>query len=363
MNIVLLTAHDIAEFDDLRMFTDMGHDVFSIGAYTDPQHPAAVLRPPLDVTAHPELAALCVVQREKHADDPMEVEIAGQRQKVIDWAKADLHPDIIDWADVIIVHHYLESWVVRQWDRIRRKRVIWRTCGQSNALLEETMAILRRDGLQIVRYSPREELAFRRLGVFAGQDAFIRFGKYPSDYGPWNGEDLHVGNVTQNMAGRGEFCGLYFWLAATRGLPVKPAGLQSEALPGGLGALTYDEMLAYLRNIRCYLYTGTQPASYTLALIEAMLSGVPVVSMPGDEWWMPDLFEGPDIVGRSAGPGQTAAWLDGYLRDIDLAREHGEIGRQKAIALFGIDTIAPQWQAFLEGATVEFSHASQTVTA
>lgn len=225
------------------------------------------------------------------------------------------------------------------------------------------MGRLRQDGLQIVRYSPAEQQAFSRLGVYAGSDALIRFGKHPSDYGPWIGDDAVVGNVTQNMAGRGEFCGLSFWLSATRGLPVRPAGLDSEALPNGLGALSYPKMIEYLRHLRAYLYTGTQPASYTLALIEAMLSGIPVASMPADEWWIPDLFEGPSLVGRSAGPGQTAAWLDAWLRDPDLARRDGEVGRQKAIGLFGMETIAPQWQAFLDGSLIEFSNARATVTA
>lgn len=372
MNILLLTAHDIAEYDDVRMFTDMGHDVFSIGAYTEPMKPASVMRPQLDVKTHPDLAQRCIEQREKHEGESDRVFVAGQVHNIVDWAKADLHPDIIDWADVIICHHYLESWIVRQWGRIKHKRVIWRTCGQSNALLEETMAPLRAEGLQIVRYSPKEEEAFTRLGVFAGQDALIRFGKYPSDYGPWIGDDPVVGNVTQNMAGRGEFCGLYFWLAATKGLSVKPAGLQSEPLPGGIGALSYPDMIDYLRHIRAYLYTGTQPASYTLGLIEALLTGVPVVSMGSGPWWIPDLFEGPEIA-RPANMGDAdyhpndPAWVRALLTELlspdSDAVDHFRDQRQRAIEMFGIETIAPQWQAFLDGAVTEFSTARVSVTA
>ncbi len=353
MNILLLLSHDIAEYDDLRMLSDLGYDVFSIGAYTDPPNTPSTARPPLDIPAHPDLAARCEEQREKHRDDPMQVFTSGQTHNIIDWAKADLHQDVIDWADVIICHHYLESWIVRQWDRLREKRVIWRTCGQSNAFLEETMGELHKDGLQIVRYSPAEERAFSRLGVYAGADTLIRFGKYPSDYGPWIGDDLHVGNITQNMAGRGEFCGYPFWLRATQGLPVKPAGIDSDGwmdngiprpgVPGGIGALSYPDMLDYLRHIRTYLYTGTQPASYTLALIEAMLSGVPIVSMPSDEWWIPDLFEGPELVEMSGGPNATRSWLAQFIADEDKARAHGDMLRQKAVDLFGIEKIGRQW--------------------
>lgn len=348
MNILLLTAHDIAEYDDLRMLTDLGYDVFSIGAYTDPANHLGGLRPPLDVPAYPELAALCEIQRQKHANDPMTMHVGRVDVNVVDWAKADLHLELIDWADVLICHHYEEAWLVGQWDRIRHKRVIWRTCGQSDARKEEVMGRLHDDGLQIVRYSPKEQVAFTRLGVFAGQDALIRFGKYPSDYGPWIGDDPVVGNVTQNMAGRGQFCGLYWYLEATRDLPCKPAGPESERLPGGIGALPYEEMLAYLTHIRAYIYTGTQPASYTLGLMEAMLAGVPVVSIGPEEMWVPDLFEGHEIAHRySDTPSGANIILRGYL---DFDEQAAAVSaRTRAIAwdLFAVSRVGPQWLRFL----------------
>ena len=154
------------------------------------------------------------------------------------------------WGDVIICHHVEEAWIVNQWPRLRDKRVIWRTCGQSDARKEEVMRPLHDDGLQIIRYSPREKDAFTRLGVFAGQDDLIRFGKYVGDYGPWIGDDITVGNVTQNMAGRGEFCGLHWYRAATQDLPAKPAGPFSEPLTGGVRGLTSPAVLDYLLRVR-----------------------------------------------------------------------------------------------------------------
>ena len=47
MNLLLLLAHSIAEYDDVRMFSDLGYDVFSIGAYTNPANPGDNLRPAL----------------------------------------------------------------------------------------------------------------------------------------------------------------------------------------------------------------------------------------------------------------------------------------------------------------------------
>jgi hypothetical protein len=268
MNVLLLTSHSIAEYDDLRMLSDLGYDVFSIGAYTNPGQPGDDKRPALpDVPYHADFEALCWEQRARHeGDDP---------GFVIDWAKGDVHPAIVDWADAIIVHHFPEAWIAGQWDRIRDKRVIWRTCGQSDPRLEAAMARL--DGLEIVRYSPKE----RNLGNYAGETTLIRFGKYPEDWGGWTGHWPVVGNVSQHAPephGRDDALNWRFWEEATQGLPRTFAGPHSEKI-GGLGALPYDEMRDYLRRIRAYLYTGTQPASYTLGLIEAMMTGVPVVSI------------------------------------------------------------------------------------
>lgn len=358
MNILLLASHAVAEYDDLRMFTDLGYDCFAPGGYEVPGQEGEGIRPPLpDAPHHPDLVARL-----------QEVRAArGEPGTMIDWGKAALHDDIIDWADVIIVHHFVDRWIGLQWDRIKHKRVIWRTCGQSNAALEDFMSQFA--GLQVVRYSPAERRHFERLGSFAGEDALIRFGKYPDDYGPWIGDNYgkhggDVANVTQDMAKRGDACGLGFWLAATEGLPTRPAGPGSEELRGGVGSMPYPAMLEYLRRSRAYLYTGTRPASYTLGLIEAMLSGVPVVSIGsrawGAEWGGEDLFEvdglshenrlEPAILAKDRcfdDPAQAKAALRTILDYPDKAANISRGQRSRAIELFGIDTIGAQWKAFL----------------
>lgn len=350
MNLLILSSHAILEYDDLRLFSDLGYDVFIPGAYSDPSHPGVEFgrepfRPPLpNAPHHPELDALCHEQRVKHDGQPADFGI-------VDWAKADLHPDLIEWADVIMVNCFPEAWIGFQWDQIKHKRVIWRTIGQSNPALEHEMR--RFGGLEIVRYSPAERRAFEPLGVFAGEDAMIRFCKYPSDFGPWVGDDLAVGNVTQNLDIRGDHCGLSFWQAATEGLPVKLAGLGSERM-GGLGSLSYPAMLDYLSHLRCYLYLGTQPASYTLGLMEAMLAGVPVVSIGPEGMWMPALFEGHEVLDQTTEngwdygePGWARDTLRLFLGSFVDAEMYGTLQRAKAIRLFSPEVIGPQWLAYL----------------
>lgn len=338
MNILLLTSHSIAEYDDLRMLTDLGYNVFSIGAYTDPRNPNDDKRPPLSfLPVQPALEDLCVAQREKHAGEDTGF--------VIDWAKGDLHPDLIDWADAIICHHFPVPWIQAQWPKLVRKRVIWRTCGQSNADLERSMGPYRRDGLQIVRYSPKE----RNLGHYAGEDTIIRFGKYLSDFPEWTGEERQVVNVTQHLYQRHPFTNWEFWEVATADLPRLACGPGSEVI-GGAGELRTDEMYQMLARSRAYLYTGTQPASYTLGLMEAMLVGIPTVSI-GPSWMMlPELFEGHELTGFAfEDPEAAASLLRVWINDEEAAKAVSVYQQSVAIREFSIDVVGPQWRAFLDG--------------
>src|SRR5262245_7727361 len=362
MNILLLASHAVAEYDDLRMFTDLGYDCFAPGGYEFPSQALENMRPALpNAPSHPELVQRLYEVRSER----------GEPGPAIDWGQAALHDDIIDWADVIIVHHFPDRWIAGQWDRIKHKRVIWRTCGQSDPRLEQFMAPFVLEGMEIVRYSPRERIAFG--DNFAGEHAVIRFGKYPADYGPYKGDwtmgsarecdvilpfdELEptpfVGNLTQDMAQRGDMAGLWAWREFTAGLPTAPAGKGSGDLePTGLGMLPYETMLRYLAGMRVYFYTGTVPASYTLNLIEAMLSGTPVVTVGPkvdrvEDQWIHMLDESGDIAPYSRigmlGPDVFKV----YLANLDFARERGEDMRQRAVELFDVATIGQQWREFL----------------
>lgn len=335
MKLLLLLAHSIEEHDQLRLLAGAGYDVFSLGGYIDPAHPHDPKRPALpDVPRHPELAAI--------------VDGLGTPDNLTA-AKERIPDELLDWADVIICHHYEHRWIVPQWDRIRHKRVIWRTVGQSVEHNERMMAPLRSQGLEIVRYSPREA----NIPGYAGSDALIRFYKDPAEWCGWTGEQAHVINITQHLYQRDPYTNWRYWEAATKGLPRLAMGPGSEAI-GGPGELGYSEMLAALRSARVYLYTGTQPASYTLGLIEAMMTGTPVI--PIGRGWMdlfaysPELFEAPDILGRSYdNPDEARDVLAAFLREPTLARIYSSYGRARAIELFGMATIAQQWAAYLGG--------------
>ena len=112
MNVLLLLAHAVEEFDQVRLLSALGYDVFSIGAYETPGAPGTTLRPALpDAPDHPELRQACWDVRHAHRDDEMIVD----GRHVVDWAKFELPDAVLDWADVIVCHHLEHTWLVPQW--------------------------------------------------------------------------------------------------------------------------------------------------------------------------------------------------------------------------------------------------------
>lgn len=340
--IVQCLSHAVESYDQLKLYTEMGYEAVDIGGYIDPRNPHVPIRPPI-----PNAPFVPEIKTAIDALDTRDNLRAAQEyipSAVLEWLGDD---------GVLIYHHYLDR-LYNQWGHIRDwmrgssgRRVVWRTVGQS-VTNNETQAIpYRLEGLEIVRYSPKEW----NIPSFAGADALIRFYKDPAEWGGWTGDMAHVVNFTQCLRQREPYTNWKFWDEATKGLPARPYGPGSEEIDGA-GETSWTKMRQVLRRARAYLYTGTQPASYTLGLIEAMMTGVPVVSIgPG---WMnvfpygSELFEGHELAGFwSDDPIQARGMLAEILSDEAHAAEISRSQRARAIELFGKQAIAEQWRAFL----------------
>lgn len=342
MNIALLGAHNIEEYDSLSLLTELGYDCFAIGGYSNPAEPVELLRPAIPNAPYfPDLEAACHAKRVEHEKDG---EVLPNGRAVIDWAKADLPDEVLDWADVIMVSAFEHTWIAPQWARLKEsgKRIVWRTIGQSGPDNERLMRPFHDDGLEIVRYSPNEA----SLPNYAGEDALIRFYKDPDEWAGWTGEVGVVTNVTQGLYQRHPFTNWEYWSLATGDLPNLPVGQGSEVL-GGPGVVSFEMMKKVLRSSRCYLYTGTQPASYTLGFIEAMMTGIPMVSITKAWMQQPLLFEADELVTAQTDPADAASLLRLYLNDHDAAALEGATQRQRAIDLFGKAAIGKLWRLFL----------------
>lgn len=340
MKIHYLSCHEILEYDEVRLLTDLGHDVFSNGAYLDPEGHITLKRPGIPkLIAWPKLA-----------------EIAANTPKTA------LTAELIDPFDVLIVMHTPEQ-IISNWDRIKHKRVIWRTIGQSTQSIEKKLERMRSEGLQIVRYSPKE----RNIPGYIGEDALIRFYKDPGEFCGWVGDSDEVVNFTQSLKGRGQHVHYEEIMGSIAGFNSKVYGTDNDNLGAWNGGLvSFTKMLEVLKHARVFVYGGTWPASYTLSIIEAMMLGIPVVTIDRTlaqnvSYNDFEYFEADEIVehGVSGFVGHSVQEMRGYIErlvnDYSLAQEISKTGRKRAIELFGRDQISDQWRKFLE----EGAHASQ----
>lgn len=328
MKLLYLSCHSILEYDELKLFEELGIDYFALGSYIDPQKPVDPIRPPLTKQVDPEL-----------------LKIAPDRRNI--------PKEFFDLFDVIVVMH-IPEWIYDNWEKMKHKTVIWRSIGQSTSVIERKMWHYRQEGLKIVRYSPHEAY----IPETAGADAIIRFYKDPEEFKGYTGTQRQIITLAQDMKNRAEYCNYDTFLKITEGLPTKLYGNRNEAsgeLNGGF--LTYEGMKQIMRDNRVYIYTGTQPASYTLNFIEALMTGIPVVAI-GDAFANSlniagKTYEVHTIINNAVNGfvsndiNKLKEYARRLLDDERLARRIGNMGRETAIQLFGKQTIREQWAKFL----------------
>ena len=336
--ILYLSVHEILEYDELKLFSELGYECFSLGAYTQPGGVEHRKRPPLELPYNPHF-----------------IELALQ------YPKENLHPEMLEGIDIVIIMHdtklVTNNWPLLQEFIKKGGRVIWRSIGQSIGARENEIKVAKSQGLEIVRYSPAE----RTIPGYVGEDAMIRFYKDPDEYKGWTGSRHQVINFTQSLKQRGSFTGYRLLRKVFADMPAKVYGPGNEdlgMLNGGL--VSYDQQLDLLQKSRVFFYHGTYPASYTLSFIEAMMTGTPIVAVGPKNGNSYDMFPGQDTyeVHDIIQNGVNGYWSDNVmdirnnishlLNDARAAKAISAFGRSRAIELFGKAKIAEEWKRYLE---------------
>jgi len=333
MKLLYLSCHSVLEYDEVKLFKEMGIDVFSHGVYANPNKPSDVKRPAIK--------------------GPFDHHLVYMSYR---YGKEKLPREFIKPFDVILVQH-IPDWIINNWEVMKDKKVIWRSIGQSTIDIERLIGQARREGLKIVRYSPREQT----IPGFVGQDAVIRFYKDPEEFGPYTGEKKQVITIGQSFKQRVDFCNYDVWDHVTKGLPRQVAGSENEPLgKDSIGCVPYAELKEFLRQSRVYFYTGTYPASYTLNYIEARMTGIPVVAIGPRLGNSPyeagqNTYEIEDLIDNgldgfySDDPVELREKVEWMLKDLESAKRIGQLGRDMARQVFGKEVIKKQWQEFFDG--------------
>lgn len=326
MNMLYVNRHCVLAYNEFLLFNEMGIDVFSIGPYLDPIRPKDNLRPPiLGIEPKPEF-----------------IKSASQK---------NITKKFIDNFDIICVVHF-PTWLIRNFNVIKNKIVIWRTIGQSTPYIENMIKPFRRN-IKIVRYSPFE----RNIPGYIGDDVVIRFHLDPNEFKNWNGNTKKIISITGFMKKR-RVCNYNIFDIVTKGLPRILYGRGNENVNIYGGILSYDNLKQVLRNYRVYFYTGTQPASYTLNFIEAWMTGIPIVAIGNKygngHYFNQNTYEISQIIKNgvngfcSDNIQDLSLYCKMLLENDSLAKQIGLEGRKCAIEYFGKDKIKEQWTEFFK---------------
>lgn len=348
MKILYIEAHETLAYDQINMWTELGHEVCSTGFYRNPLEPKTILRGPTKNKVN-------------------ESWISVFEQLNPNYILPSMHPSsgmctlplwLVNQFDAVVLDYY--PWMLEaNWDAFysMNAKLIIRTLGFGNEMVESFYAAAKRakPDIKIVRLSEREKLCQN----YCGHDAIIPQGYNPNDYFEWNGQKENVLTINKMFKKRAESCGYDIYMQVTE--PFKKErvllGNENEDIEFAQH-VPFNTLKQYLANSRVYLSTMSRPAScITYGFIEAWCQGIPIVSFGngignsgGQESFMIDKFIEHGVNGfYSDNIFELQLYIRSLLDDYDLAKQIGQEGRKKGLSIFHQDIIKNQWKDILNG--------------
>jgi len=157
----------------------------------------------------------------------------------------------------------------------------------------------------------------------------------------WSGELERGLVVINNLGARGRRLGLDLFAELRKRLPLDLVGMGSESL-GGLGEIRHRELPAFAARYR-FLFNPIRYTSMGLAVIECMLTGMPVAALATTEV-ATVIRDGENGIAHTD-PEHLVAGMKRLLADPDEARRLGRNGRASARRRFGIGRFVADWNA------------------
>ena len=332
-NLLYLSCHSTLEHDELKIFNELGFNLFSVGSYADPEQPLEDLRPPLKLNTKKQW-------------------IESFKRICPNYAfngRAKLTKEFVDQFDLVLVSHFTH-YLVDNWPLLRDKPLIYAPVGQSHPGLEKFLSTLRvKSDLKIIRVSETESV----LEGYAGRDALIRPIVDSTEYSNWNGQNESIVTVNKWMKKRASICLFKEYCELTKDLPRVLYGQSNDDIEFSNGSPSYDDLRAGYRDFRVCLSMGTKPAPYTYTFMEALMTGCPVVTVgPKLGNGITPTYEAYKFIenGVDGFWSDSLAELKSYLKlllsDHSLAKLISLRGREKALSLFDRETCKTAWRNF-----------------
>jgi len=345
MKILYLSCHETLEADELTVLDKLGHQVFSIGHYIDPRKP---LHPTKD-------GALNI----KFDEELLEKYKAGHNyeglvkkfdtltiNEVLGAYYNRVKKDFAQLFDLVVIAHFEEN-LTLNWESIKGKPIIMRYIGQPQMHFSKYLKYTK-----TVAYSPTE----RYINRLAKNDAIIRPFVDTELYKGWTGEDDYVLTINKWMKKRGQHAAWPEYNLVTQGMNRIVGGFENEDIEFSAGNLTPTELHNLRKRAGVYFSTCTKPGPFTYSFMEALSTGIPLVSVgpkigsPRED--MPT-FEAHKFIEN----GVSGFWSDDIrelremllllIKDKTLAKSISENGRKAAIKHFSFERNLNDWKELL----------------
>jgi hypothetical protein len=172
----------------------------------------------------------------------------------------------------------------------------------------------------------------------------VEHGVRPLAELPWRGEHERGLVVVNHLLRRGRRLGADVYGQVSAQVPLTLIGMGSEDL-GGAGEVAQPEMPGVLARYR-FFFNPIRRTSLGLAIIEAMMAGLPVVGLATTEL-VTVIDSGRNGYVDTRLP-QLVEVMRGLLRDRSLAEVWGRAGQRTARERFGIGRFVADWLAVFD---------------
>lgn len=267
--LYISSLHSTLEYDDLILFSELGIDWFSIGIYLDPSNPVFLqLRPPIDKKVDRTLVD--------------KFQALNLNTKINTHTVVKLDKDFLDNFDVIFISNnkkYLELYA----DRLSNKKIIYRSYDSPNAKFEDLLKKCMSAGnTSLVRmFDWENKLKFSNTSNYV-----ISSYVDPDIYDNWNGQTQEILTFQNDyftrlnhvdLAGIHVYPNYAQYLKILRDVPCRLHGVNNK-IEACKGPVDWETQKRLYRDCRAYFSLGSKPSWYTYNLMEAMMTGMPVIT-------------------------------------------------------------------------------------
>ena len=149
--------------------------------------------------------------------------------------------------------------------------------------------------------------------------------------------------VVNNLDRRGRRLGLDVYRQVAAELPIDLVGLGAERV-GGLGEVRNTDLPAFMARYR-FFFNPIRYTSLGLAIVEAMMAGLPVVGLATTE--LVTVIRAGENGYIDTRPARLVEAMRGLLADPALALRLGDAARRTALERFGIERFIRDWEALI----------------